>query len=274
MTCWLPSTSCCPPTTAGGTRTDPAGTAGRTSCRLRAAVRHRPGDRRPPGPRHLAVHRPGRPQRGQSGPPGPAVVPRLMRVLVEGSGGAAGWPQPGCRCASCLRRVTAGNIRIRSTIVVDGRVRLGGGDTARQGRAAGAAGGRSRGAGAMRGRGAGLPACGGWRTRGSLGPGGGTSPAPDGGRLLYPARPGAVPVPPEDAGAYDVAFLDLLGDPAQLGLAQGAGADHGGHGHGGGVRRSPRALGAGTPAALRVLAGEADRGRRCGHHGPFGRKRS
>ncbi len=29
-----------------------------------------------------------------------------MRVLVEGSGGAAGWPQPGCRCASCLRKKT------------------------------------------------------------------------------------------------------------------------------------------------------------------------
>ena len=28
----------------------------------------------------------------------------LMRVLVEGSGGASGWPEPGCRCASCLRQ--------------------------------------------------------------------------------------------------------------------------------------------------------------------------
>jgi adenosylcobinamide kinase / adenosylcobinamide-phosphate guanylyltransferase len=40
---------------------------------------------------------------------------------------------------------------------------------------------------------------------------------PDGARLLYPARPGAVPVPPDGAAAYDVAFLDLLGDPTQLG---------------------------------------------------------
>ena len=48
-----------------------------------------------------------------------------MRVLVEGSGGSAGWPQPGCRCASCLRQEADGNVRRESTIVVDGRVRLG-----------------------------------------------------------------------------------------------------------------------------------------------------
>ena len=48
-----------------------------------------------------------------------------MRVLVEGSGGAAGWPEPGCRCASCLRRALAGNVRVRSTILIDDLVRLG-----------------------------------------------------------------------------------------------------------------------------------------------------
>ena len=48
-----------------------------------------------------------------------------MRVLVEGSGGSAGWPQPGCRCASCLRQIADGNVRMRSTIVIDGQVRLG-----------------------------------------------------------------------------------------------------------------------------------------------------
>src|SRR5258708_24011385 len=44
--------------------------------------------------------------------------------------------------------------------------------------------------------------------------------APDGGRLLYPAGPGgkgSVPAPPEGSAPYDVAFLDVLGDPAQLG---------------------------------------------------------
>ena len=46
---------------------------------------------------------------------------------------------------------------------------------------------------------------------------------PDGRRLLYPARPGAVPVPPGEASAYDIAFLDLLGEPAQLGLLRAGG---------------------------------------------------
>ena len=46
---------------------------------------------------------------------------------------------------------------------------------------------------------------------------------PDGRRLLYPARPGAVPVPPEGTAAYDIAFLDLLGEPAQLGLLRARG---------------------------------------------------
>ena len=48
-------------------------------------------------------------------------------------------------------------------------------------------------------------------------PGGWEVTGPDGGRVLYPARPGAVPVPPDGAAAYDVAFLDMLGDPTQLG---------------------------------------------------------
>ena len=47
--------------------------------------------------------------------------------------------------------------------------------------------------------------------------------APDGGRLLYPAGPGAVPVPPDGAAPYDVAFLDVLGDPAQLGWLRARG---------------------------------------------------
>jgi len=45
-----------------------------------------------------------------------------MRILVEGSGGSAGWPEPGCRCASCLRQAAAGNARSQSTVVVDGRL--------------------------------------------------------------------------------------------------------------------------------------------------------
>jgi adenosylcobinamide kinase/adenosylcobinamide-phosphate guanylyltransferase len=41
--------------------------------------------------------------------------------------------------------------------------------------------------------------------------------------LLYPAGPGAVPVPTEGAAPYDIAFLDLLGEPAQLGLLRARG---------------------------------------------------
>ena len=117
-----------------------------------------------------------------------------MRVLVEGSGGAAGWPQPGCRCASCLR--IDGKGRARSAILIDGVLRLRAGDDelpATEGYRV-------------------LPVTGGWDVTG-----------PDGRRLLYPARPGAVPVPPDGTATYDIAFLDLLGEPAQLGLLRARG---------------------------------------------------
>ncbi len=144
-----------------------------------------------------------------------------MRVLVEGSGGSAGWPQPGCRCASCLRQVMDGNARMRSTIVVDERVRLGigepGGGAGYLGRGGGYPGGSSYQAG-----GAGYPGGGGGYQMGAIA-GGWELTTPDGGRLLYPAGPGAVPVPPEDAAPYDVAFLDVLGDPAQLGWLRARG---------------------------------------------------
>jgi adenosylcobinamide kinase/adenosylcobinamide-phosphate guanylyltransferase len=119
-----------------------------------------------------------------------------MHVLVEGTGGASGWPEAGCRCASCLRAAVGGRTRKRSTVVIDGVVVLGV---------------------------AGVQAPGGYRVRELADAGGGEElggwevTGPDGGRLLYPARPGAVPVPPDGAAAYDVAFLDMLGDPAQLG---------------------------------------------------------
>jgi adenosylcobinamide kinase / adenosylcobinamide-phosphate guanylyltransferase len=55
------------------------------------------------------------------------------------------------------------------------------------------------------------------------GAGGWDVTAPDGGRLLYPAGPGSAPAPPEGTAPYDVAFLDLLGDPAQLGWLRACG---------------------------------------------------
>jgi adenosylcobinamide kinase / adenosylcobinamide-phosphate guanylyltransferase len=125
-----------------------------------------------------------------------------MRVLVEGSGGAAGWPQPDCRCASCLRKERDGGRRVRSAILIDDVVRLGGGEPG------GTRGYQIRRLADARGRGE----TGGWDVTG-----------PDGGRLLYPAGPGAVPVPAEGAARYDIAFLDLLGEPAQLGLLRARG---------------------------------------------------
>jgi len=55
------------------------------------------------------------------------------------------------------------------------------------------------------------------------GSGGWDLTAPDGGRLLYAGGPGAVPAPPEGTAPYDVALLDLLDDPAQLGWLRNRG---------------------------------------------------
>ena len=155
-----------------------------------------------------------------------------MRILVEGSGGTAGWPQPGCRCASCLRQTAAGNTRKRSTIVVDERLRLGPGaageEAGKAGWEAGVTGGEAAVTGGEAGDGGGEA---GYRVRWvpdlrDGGAGGWDVTAPDGGRLLYPAGPGgqgSAPAPPEGSAPYDVAFLDLLGDPAQLGWLRARG---------------------------------------------------
>ncbi len=153
-----------------------------------------------------------------------------MRVLVEGSGGSAGWPEPGCRCASCLRQAADGNTRKKSTIVVDGRVRHGIESTGGRDEGGGDEGGGDEGGEDEGGEDAereDMRVAAGYcvqrlaDTRG--GAGGWELTAPDGGRLLYPAGPGAVPVPPEGAAPYDVAFLDVLGDPAQLGWLRARG---------------------------------------------------
>jgi len=205
-----------------------------------------------------------------------------MQVLVEGSGGTSGWPQPGCRCASCLRKVRDGNTRKRSTIVVDGVVALEVASAEDRNAGHGNAEDRNAGHGNAEDRNAGhgnaedrnaedrnaghgnaedrnaghgnaedrnaedrnaedrnaedrnaedrnaedrnaqgvaagfcvrrLP-----DARNAARTGGWDVTSPGGGRLLYPARPGAVPVPPEGAARYDIAFLDMLGEPAQLG---------------------------------------------------------
>jgi adenosylcobinamide kinase/adenosylcobinamide-phosphate guanylyltransferase len=72
--------------------------------------------------------------------------------------------------------------------------------------------------------------------------------------VLYAAGPGAVPAPAEGAGRYDAVFLDLLGDPAQLGLL-----------------RARRLVTADTVTAVACadhrVASEAELRRRCGFWG-------
>ena len=136
-----------------------------------------------------------------------------MEIIVAGTGGARGWPEPGCGCASCRRAAARGSTRMPSTIVVDGQVRLGG-DAER--------GARADGKHVVRA----IP--GGWaRADGKhvvrAIPGGWDVTGPDGQRLLYPARPGAVVVPPDGTQPYDFAFVDVLGDPFQLGVLRARG---------------------------------------------------
>ncbi|HLH59045.1 MAG TPA: hypothetical protein VKV33_07830, partial [Streptosporangiaceae bacterium] len=146
-----------------------------------------------------------------------------MEIRVQGSGGTLGWPEAGCRCASCQRaraqRVSRGPFRV----IVGGALLLGDGPPAlvRGGADAASAygplpGDRGPGDQGPGGQGPGdaaefpgfrvvrLP--GGWDVTG-----------PDGARVLCAAGPGASPGVPSGAGRYDAVLLDLLGDPAQLG---------------------------------------------------------
>jgi adenosylcobinamide kinase / adenosylcobinamide-phosphate guanylyltransferase len=106
-----------------------------------------------------------------------------MDVIAAGTGGRSGWPQPGCRCASCLGMTRAGTKREPSAIVIDGALRLGldGPDGGHAGYAV-------------------HEVNGGWDVT-----------APDGARLLYLGDP------PPDTAPYDIAFVDVLGDPFRLG---------------------------------------------------------
>jgi adenosylcobinamide kinase/adenosylcobinamide-phosphate guanylyltransferase len=125
-------------------------------------------------------------------------------TLVIGTGGARGWPEDGCRCASCMRARAAGLRRAPGRVLVDGWLEV------------------------VPGR--------------PLMPGTGPSPAAalhierltgglditsqDGSRLLLAAGPGEVPEPQPGAAAYDVALLDLLASPSQLGRLRATGLVH------------------------------------------------
>src|SRR5580698_8858477 len=100
-----------------------------------------------------------------------------MDIRAVGTGGASGWPEPGCRCASCLRAARE-NPRTPSAIVIGGVLRLG---------LDGPAGATGR------------YAADGYLVRET--PGGWDVTAPDGARLLYQPRPGRA-----EGGPYDVAF--------------------------------------------------------------------
>jgi adenosylcobinamide kinase / adenosylcobinamide-phosphate guanylyltransferase len=122
-------------------------------------------------------------------------------AFLTGTGGATGWPQPGCRCASCGRASAARIQRRPGGVLVDGTLEFRPGQPP-------AAGTGSLAAAAHR-----IDAVpGGWDVTG-----------PDGARLLLAAGPGQVPEPAPGAAPYDIALLDLLTRPAHLGLLRSAG---------------------------------------------------
>jgi adenosylcobinamide kinase/adenosylcobinamide-phosphate guanylyltransferase len=115
-----------------------------------------------------------------------------MKIDVLGSAAGGGWPEPRCRCASCLRAAASGSPRGPFRVLIDGILELTG---------AGAAADVPR----YRVR----PLAGGWDLT-----------APDGTRLLA----GAHPEVPAGTPRYDAVLLGLAGDPAQLGSLRASGA--------------------------------------------------
>lgn len=126
-----------------------------------------------------------------------------MDAVLIGTGGGDGWPEPGCGCASCLRVTAAGAGRSPGQVLIDGTLLLAPGQPPRPAPDGGPAGHQV----------AAVP--GGWDITG-----------PDGGRMLAAAGPGQVPEPAGDALPYDLALLDLLARPAQLGLLRSGGLVH------------------------------------------------
>ncbi|HTX81704.1 MAG TPA: bifunctional adenosylcobinamide kinase/adenosylcobinamide-phosphate guanylyltransferase [Streptosporangiaceae bacterium] len=129
-----------------------------------------------------------------------------MHVLLTGTGGADGWPHEGCRCASCMRARSAGVRRAPGQVRVDGMLEFGvrqlmTNPTATAGTAASASSAH----------------------RIAPLPGGIEVTSPDGGRLLLAAGPAQVPEPAPGSAPYDIALLDLLASPAQLGRLRAAG---------------------------------------------------
>jgi adenosylcobinamide kinase / adenosylcobinamide-phosphate guanylyltransferase len=124
-----------------------------------------------------------------------------VHALLIGTGGTNGWPEDGCRCASCTRAAASGLTRRPARVLIDGalefipyrRIMAGTGQP----------GGAAHHVVQL--------------------PGGFDITGPDGGRLLLAAGPGQVPEPAPDAMPYDITLLDLLAGPAQLGRLRAAG---------------------------------------------------
>lgn len=116
-----------------------------------------------------------------------------MHILLEGTAGGSGWPEPGCHCASCAQARLAVPGRDPARVVVDGVLSLG----------------SRRAAGEV------APAAAGYRVHPV--PGGWDVTGPDGARLLVADGSGEPADPPADAAPYDLLLLDLLASPAQLG---------------------------------------------------------
>jgi adenosylcobinamide kinase / adenosylcobinamide-phosphate guanylyltransferase len=129
-------------------------------------------------------------------------------ALLIGTGGSRGWPEPGCSCASCRRAAAAGPGRAAGQVLIDGTVRLGPGQPP-----------RSLQSPRSPPDGPGGPA--GYQVRAV--PGGWDITGPDGGRLLASAGPGLVPELDDAAAPFDIALLDMLASPAQLGLLRARG---------------------------------------------------
>ncbi|MBA9006694.1 bifunctional adenosylcobinamide kinase/adenosylcobinamide-phosphate guanylyltransferase [Thermomonospora cellulosilytica] len=108
-----------------------------------------------------------------------------MDIELPGTAGPRGWPEPGCRCASCNGLRAEGVAFEPTRVLVDG-VPL-----------------------------EDLP-------RREV-PGGYDVRAPGGGRLLYASGPGERPEPADDV-IYDAVLLDLAGCPEHLGLLRHRGA--------------------------------------------------
>jgi adenosylcobinamide kinase / adenosylcobinamide-phosphate guanylyltransferase len=123
-------------------------------------------------------------------------------ALLTGTGGADGWPAADCTCAACMRARAAGVSRAAGRVVVDSALTLLPGEPPRPGPGA-------------------LSGSSGHQVRAV--PGGWDITGPDGGRLLAAAGPGQVPEPPDGTPPFDLALLDLLTAPAQVGLLRARG---------------------------------------------------